>query len=1225
MSRRRRPTYLATIESLETRQVLSTSATGAIVSATGVFAQRTLLRGGGAVLLRDADGSLVRVRLEGPGTGYLTLTNGRRSGGDLASIVLKNTNASTRLDIRTSGGRTAGTRLGTLRIERGLRGNGRLGALEAATVDLADQARIEGRGDVGSIRLRSIGRDAAVNVPGRLDRFDVGIVGSSFDLVTARLGRFAAVAVASAASVDVADRIDRIDVQKAIGVGTQIRAGGGGIGTVAAGMVDATTIESGGSIDAMLVQSVGANTLVKAAGRVGSVQAGAVGHSFDLVARQLGTLRADSLAGAATVDVSDRIDWIEVVGTVGAGSLIRAGAGGLGTFVAGSLDVSTIQVRGNAELIDAQTVGPNSLVDVGGRLERFQAGAVGHSFDLVARELGQFSASSMVAGYLDVADRVDRVEVLETVGGGSQIRVGAGGLGAFRAGALDASLLLVRGEIGTVEVRGDMRASSIVSHVDPGHDGQYGTDDDESMSGLPFFGGIASVTIGGQLTGRANTDQRFGIVAYGDLGPVRVSGKVIGGNNVRGFSEDRRVAIAGAPFPDVVLGDPPAFRVKDFMGWTDTAKDYDGSPVAYASSGDWESLKVINYEPSHYVNVAPDGTLWFTKDNQRSEQLNDTTFHDNLAREMPDAAKKSPYLSYLQGNPQITVYNDLKQLQHAGFDGVRLYASPPGVYVATILAANQLAQDTGKPFYVEYEVAAPNLSTNYVAGSRMDRINALYNDLTSADDPEGSLQTLHYVINVVTPEVFSKVVPLVFFTHENLVQPKGSPSKITDDNSSVPLLRWGINAVRDVLKEELEGQSKLPGVTTALLAGHAVQVSLDVHPAVETLIDVIQVDANSPVAYDVYPFQWANRYFNTDHELINDGKNIIDDAYPVPPGGTLRYTDRTVLGTDTDGKEIDWETGAPPIAPVFPVSATVTGHDPAQPTKPILEWSLQWMVDRINWIWGHLNQGKDTTKQLIAETGWASAQTYTDKEADDGSALGRILTGNFDDAKAYYQTIAGLGFEVDNVPVMYFSAYDEPAKTSNAHPNMFSENHYGIFTWSGIPKFTTDDDMHPLTGPFGIMSMAPFFVDGSPLKEPGTNDADTAYTISIRGKRQFDVPWYWGGTTWSDGATKRITKIPNPEIVLSDGDIVDITPIHFTPPPDGSSPGKLSVKYDWASNSLVKLSDFAFSIDSPNANPVGSKFTLNTSFDWYHTDNDWNVPGKYIPVYQDWWAKRKTT
>jgi hypothetical protein len=547
---------------------------------------------------------------------------------------------------------------------------------------------------------------------------------------------------------------------------------------------------------------------------------------------------------------------------------------------------------------------------------------------------------------------------------------------------------------------------------------------------------------------------------------------------------------------------------------------------------------------------------------------------------------------------------------------VRLYAISPSVEIATIMAARQLAAATQKPFYVELEVDVPDLSTPTFNGPSVSaRIQALYQQETLAQPPgqpglfEGGLQSLHYVINIVGANVFSQTVPLIFFAHEDLVQPVSAIGQpLSDANSSVPLLRWGINATRSLLKADLAGTGSLPSVTTAILAGQVVDVSTANNPEIRKLITTIQADTNAPIAYDVYPFQWADRYFNKQHAYPNNS-GVIANAYPP----NALYWDSSP----------GWTSGLPP-ASVLPAKWTVADTV----TKADLMWSLQWMEDRVNWIWGQGGQAM----QLVAETGWASAEPYTQTAVNQqGTSYLKEVLGTHADAQAYFNAVEAAQFEIGNAPVMYFEAYDEPVKEANAYPMEFSENHYGIYGWSALPKFFTDTVSHPLTQPFVVVVMAPADLqpNGVAQADTGKSATDSAYTYQVDSGTVSSVPWFWGTGGFSNGnaLNNSITFMPNPSVLLSGGDILTITSsdpgtqqpttiqLQFT----ASQPLASDVQYyptatPAQAGSTLTAPSFAF-------NAQGSAWQLYMSFPWLHgNSNNYQNTGTFVPVYQDFWG-----
>ena len=73
-------------------------------------------RAGAPVVFQDDDGSLVRVSLTGPGTGGLTLANGRPTWAQIDTISLAGTTERSRLYITSTGGSVPGTSFKTMTI-----------------------------------------------------------------------------------------------------------------------------------------------------------------------------------------------------------------------------------------------------------------------------------------------------------------------------------------------------------------------------------------------------------------------------------------------------------------------------------------------------------------------------------------------------------------------------------------------------------------------------------------------------------------------------------------------------------------------------------------------------------------------------------------------------------------------------------------------------------------------------------------------------------------------------------------------------------------------------------------------------------------------------------------------------------------------------------------------------------------------------------------------------
>jgi hypothetical protein len=102
---------------------------------------------------------------------------------------------------------------------------------------------------------------------------------------------------------------------------------------------------------------------------------------------------------------------------------------------------------------------------------------------------------------------------------GADLLLGTGDDQAFTGGA-------ATGNIGAVIVGGSMSGSSIAANVSPGPDGKFGTADDVVLS-TSLQGAIASLTVGGTLTGSTNAAEHYGVVAHQTIGPVKVGGVLI--------------------------------------------------------------------------------------------------------------------------------------------------------------------------------------------------------------------------------------------------------------------------------------------------------------------------------------------------------------------------------------------------------------------------------------------------------------------------------------------------------------------------------------------------------------------------------------------------------------------------------------------------------------------------------------------------------------------------
>lgn len=318
---------------------------------------------------------------------------------------------------------------------------------------------------------------------------------------------------------------------------------------------------------------------------------------------------------------------------------------------------------------------------------------------------------------------------------------------------------------------------------------------------------------------------------------------------------------------------------------------------------------------------------------------------------------------------------------------------------------------------------------------------------------------------------------------------------------------------------------------------------------------------------------------------------MIDDAYPVQSNGDpVEWYDKCL-----DHNSVKWEKGPPPIPPFHSIDDTVGRAD--------LKFSLQWIVDRVNWIWGGRTAGA-VAKQIISETGWASAQPYE---------KGTRVVGDPVDAEAYYLKLKSLDFKIDNCPVVYFIAYDEPLKTPNTSAEMFSENHYGINGWTGIQKYEQPPvPANPLLKEFTILSIVPFNPQGYPRMRVGESPADTRYDYQVTGQADVNVQWYRGVNMDSTGVVvpNSICWLPNPDILMAAGDRIAVS----NPSPSDT------ITLDCDGSSIKYASPTAGSHLNPESNDLGTSWILFLSDAWDHGGSP-SPTAEDRKVTADWWGE----
>lgn len=196
----------------------------------------------------------------------------------------------------------------------------------------------------------------------------------------------------------------------------------------------------------------------------------------------------------------------------------------------------------------------------------------------------------------------------------------------------------------------------------------------------------------------------------------------------------------------------------------------------------WVGLIGVDYSPNHYANGSP------------------FNGHDVF------------YVGTANGNAISNTYQEMAQLQAAGFNTVRSYQTIEYPWIDIINQANALGM------HVVYEADIPQ-----DGGST---------DITTA------VSVLNNVITAVGANVFSSTVTLVLAGHENY-----NGSNVTYLTNAVTSLQAALTA---------NGVTNIP-VSSALVSGNLVTPGNVAD--MTTLIN--SYSAAAPLGFDPYPFQWG--------------------------------------------------------------------------------------------------------------------------------------------------------------------------------------------------------------------------------------------------------------------------------------------------------------------------------------------------------------------------------
>lgn len=118
------------------------------------------LTSGNTVSFKDADGTTVKVKLMGSGSGSFTLTNGQQTGAPIAAMTITGANNSSQLKITAAGGTDGVSTIRSLTV------NSSLSQLNTTAMNVASGGLLTFNGSVNNITLNSVNDGATIDVNG---------------------------------------------------------------------------------------------------------------------------------------------------------------------------------------------------------------------------------------------------------------------------------------------------------------------------------------------------------------------------------------------------------------------------------------------------------------------------------------------------------------------------------------------------------------------------------------------------------------------------------------------------------------------------------------------------------------------------------------------------------------------------------------------------------------------------------------------------------------------------------------------------------------------------------------------------------------------------------------------------------------------------------------------------------------------------------------------------
>lgn len=275
-------------ESLERRELLA---------ADYVFT----LSPGNTVSFKDADGTTVKVKLMGSGSGSFTLTNGLKTGAPIASMTITGTDNTSQLKITAAGGADDVSTIRTLTVTPTIPGPA-LTQLSTTAINVASGGLLTFNGGVGSMTLNNVNNGGAVVVNGNLNSFIVNSIGSNSSIDVS--GTLSSLKVQTLGTGFGLAEVDAQTLTSLSVVGQMnnalVNVGAGGMLTAYLGSATSSAISSAGNIGNVVVNGAVTSTGIAANRSAGSDGILGTLDDYTMSAGAAGLITSVAFNGAVT-------------------------------------------------------------------------------------------------------------------------------------------------------------------------------------------------------------------------------------------------------------------------------------------------------------------------------------------------------------------------------------------------------------------------------------------------------------------------------------------------------------------------------------------------------------------------------------------------------------------------------------------------------------------------------------------------------------------------------------------------------------------------------------------------------------------------------------------------------------------------------------------------------------------------------------------------------------